>query len=295
MLPTVESESCGIFYTSRFFRLHDGADYPVAMSGGLEGVSIIDFPHVKGMVARGDDRTFSITMCADPDDPAMRPLMKSPGFDRAVAAMPVFEPWIDPRRAEPISDVHVMASIRNMRRTFTSENAPLVTGYLAIGDALMHTNPIAGLGCSLGWVGAFLAADALAETDPGAVAMRYHLGVEREIVPWYDGQVALDRATVTRNAAQRSGDYWTEEDPGDREPSLLDLLRYGLRPASQTDIRVLRRLLRRTNLLDQPHEMFVDPEVMAVIEDCYHRRHEFEPRSIGPSRDELIQLIAPDS
>ena len=40
---------------------------------------------------------------------------------------------------------------------------PIALGVIPIGDALMHSNPIVGRGCSLAWISAFGVADALRE------------------------------------------------------------------------------------------------------------------------------------
>jgi hypothetical protein len=69
-----ESSPCGIFYTSRFYRLLDGADYPLldgrkSTAGGVQGA---DLGYLKAGLFRADNRTFSITLAADPEDKPMR-------------------------------------------------------------------------------------------------------------------------------------------------------------------------------------------------------------------------------
>jgi 2-polyprenyl-6-methoxyphenol hydroxylase-like FAD-dependent oxidoreductase len=47
------------------------------------------------------------------------------------------------------------------------DGRPVALNYFAIGDAHVHTNPISGRGCALGWVSAFELAQVLAnETAP---------------------------------------------------------------------------------------------------------------------------------
>ncbi len=81
-----ESSPCGIFYTSRFYRLNDGADYPQldgrkSTPGGVQGaISAIS----KVGLFRADNRTFSITLAADPEDKPMRAVAHEREFDIAV-------------------------------------------------------------------------------------------------------------------------------------------------------------------------------------------------------------------
>ena len=69
-------------------------------------------------------------------------------------------------------------------------------GFHAVGDAHTCTNPLYGRGCSLAMVQATLLADALTEHhgDLGAVAAAYEAACRREVEPWYDISVAMDKA-----------------------------------------------------------------------------------------------------
>src|SRR5690606_27304576 len=124
----------------------------------------------------------------------MRRVLHRPYFEAAVAALPMSAAWTAPGVAEPISDVHGMANLRNTRRWLVEDGAPLALGFAAVGDALIHTNPIVGRGCSLAWTGAFdLAACLDAHGDDlHALALAYDACVERHLVPWYQMQIAQD-------------------------------------------------------------------------------------------------------
>src|SRR5262249_27100184 len=150
---------------------------------------------------------FSVTLAASPDDDVLRSLLRPHGFDRSAAALPILRGWVDPAIADPISDVHGMAGLRNTRRYLVRDGAPLATGVAALGDALIHTNPISGRGCSLGWVSAFLLAEALRKEpgDPHALSLLLDSLVEREIVPWYEIQLQQDRDAIEVDAIQRAG------------------------------------------------------------------------------------------
>ena len=56
-----DSEPCGIFYTSRFYRLHPGAR-PPALDGGIVGA---DLGYLKVGLFPGDSSIFSITLAAE--------------------------------------------------------------------------------------------------------------------------------------------------------------------------------------------------------------------------------------
>ena len=67
--PVREASSpCGIFYTSRFYRLLDGVE-PPPLDGGIVGV---DLGYLKFGIFAGDSRVFSITLAASPADDDMR-------------------------------------------------------------------------------------------------------------------------------------------------------------------------------------------------------------------------------
>ena len=104
-----ESEPCGIFYSSRFYKLRDGAEAP----GGVQGV---DLGYLKYGVFPGDSRIFSLTLCASPDDSPLNALLHEAGFERAARAIPGTAIWVDPEISEPISAVHGMGDLNNTRR-----------------------------------------------------------------------------------------------------------------------------------------------------------------------------------
>ena len=108
-------EDTGIVYFSRFFALRDGADYPEQL-GPIGG----DLDYLKFGVFRGDDRTFSITLAARTDDEQLRRALLDPDRFLAVAARHPRHrrPRRGQERAEPITGVHVMASLLNRRRWF---------------------------------------------------------------------------------------------------------------------------------------------------------------------------------
>jgi 2-polyprenyl-6-methoxyphenol hydroxylase-like FAD-dependent oxidoreductase len=293
--PVREASSpCGIFYTSRFYRLLDGVE-PPSLDGGIVGV---DLGYLKVGVFAGDSRVFSVTLAASPSDDEMRRVLHQPAFEAAVAAVPATAEWTSPEVAEPITSVHGMANLNNTRRWLVERGEPLATGFVAVGDALIHTNPIVGRGCSLAWTAAFGLADCLEEhgDDPRELALAYHAFVEREIVPWYEIQLAQDAdATLVAEAQQRGEDPFETTNPdGTQNPKafMRSLLKEGLLPALREDLLLLRIFMRTMNLLDPPGDLMKNPVFIQSLLASYAKRGQREPVSLGPSRDGMLERFA---
>jgi 2-polyprenyl-6-methoxyphenol hydroxylase-like FAD-dependent oxidoreductase len=296
--PSQESSPCGIFYTSRFYRLHDHADYPEmdgrkSVSGGVQGV---DLGYLKVGVFRADNRTFSITLAADPEDKPMRAVAQQREFDIAVNHIEATQPWVDPATAEPISKVYLYGNLSNVHRRFVHDGKPVALGYFAIGDAHVHTNPISGRGCALGWVTAFALAEILAaETDPVRRALVFEERIDAQIVPWYRLQVRQDKQSLDINKALQRGEdpYGFVKPDGtiDEEKQRLAIFRKGFGAAAREHLDVLRALFRQTNLLDLPEALFTRQDLIAKVLASYEK-NKAEELQLRPRRDEMLSLFA---
>jgi 2-polyprenyl-6-methoxyphenol hydroxylase-like FAD-dependent oxidoreductase len=293
--PVREASSpCGIFYTSRFYRLLDGAT-PPPLDGGIIGV---DLGYLKVGIFAGDSRVFSITLAASPTDAGMRRVLRQPGFDAAVAAIPLAATWTSPALAEPVSDVHGMANLQNTRRWLVEDGEPLALGFVAVGDAQVHTNPIVGRGCSLAWTSAFDLAGCLAEhgDDLRALALAYHAAVERNVVPWYEMQLVQDADAIAVAEAQQRGEdpYRVANPDGTQNPKafIRSLLREGLVPALAEDLVLLRIFIRAVNLLDSPRDLLKNPVVMQSLLASYAKRDQREKVELGPPREAMLERFA---
>ncbi|MBM4266243.1 MAG: FAD-dependent oxidoreductase [Deltaproteobacteria bacterium] len=289
------SSPCGIFYTSRFYRLLDGVE-PPSFDGGIIGA---DLGYLKVGIFAGDSRVFSITLAASPTDVEMRRLLRQPlGFETAVAAVPLAAEWTSPEVSEPVSDVHGMANLTNTRRWLVEDGEPLALGFVAVGDSLIHTNPIVGRGCSHAWTAAFALADCLDATgdEPRTLALAYDARIDREIVPWYLLQVAQDADAIEVAEAQQRGDdpFHTTNPDGSQNPKAFvrSLIKDGLLPALREDLVVLRTFLRTLHLLDPPGDLMKNPVVMQRVLEVYARREEREKVVLGPSRSVLLERFA---
>ncbi len=293
--PEEESEPCGIFYCSRFYRLRPGADPPQR-----DAVIGADLGYLKYGIFHGDSGIFSLTFAASPEDAPLRALLRTGPFERAANAIAPTRPWVAPERSEPITDVHGMASLRNTRRRFVREGRPLALGVVAVGDAAIHTNPMYGRGCSFALVHAYLLADALRAHpgDPRALALALDAATEREIVPWYRLAVTQDReATLVARRAREAAS--TRAEPAANAPGVVDpgayvrdLFQRGLLPALRTDATVLRAFLRAVHLLDPPGELLKRPDVLQRVLASYQDRDQRSVPVLGPDRGGMLQVLA---
>jgi len=285
----VEREPCGIFYASRFYRLRDQAEAPP-----MDGPMGADLGYLKYGIFPGDARVFSITLAASPEDDALRALVREPAFEALAALLPATTPWVDAAVAEPITPVAAMSRLENLRRFPVEAGEPLFTGLALVGDALIHTNPIVGRGCTLAAVNAFLLADALRAhgDDPIAFATALDAAVAREIVPWYEAVRVQDRNSIEMSAMQRRGEdpFETNRPDGSVDPraTLRAIMRDGFLPALREDVAVLRAFMRVFNLLEAPVDLMKDPRLLGAILASYARRDQRDPAEHGPERDAVV-------
>ncbi|HTF35727.1 MAG TPA: FAD-dependent oxidoreductase [Myxococcota bacterium] len=290
-----ESEDCGIFYSSRFYRLRPRAEEPPR-----DGPIGADLGYMKFAVFSGDSRIFSVTLAASPEDTPMRRVLRPGPFEAAANAIPAIRTWLEPDRSEPVTGVYGMAGLRNRRRLFMRDGAPVALGVHAIGDAAIHTNPLYGRGCSLAFVHAYLLADALREHGDDAEALAFELerDTRREIEPWYRSAVTQDRDACDVAAQQRRGEdpFATEAPSGARvvDPTrfMRSVLRDGLLPALRTDAVVMRAFLRNFNLLETPDSLLTNGDVMRRVLAAWRERDQRAPAEpLGPGRAEMVRVL----
>jgi 2-polyprenyl-6-methoxyphenol hydroxylase-like FAD-dependent oxidoreductase len=283
-------DDTGIVYYSRFYRLHDDAEYP-PRTGPIGG----DLGYLKFGVFVGDNRTFSITLATPSDDDEMRRLLSDPAvFDTCASLLTATAPWVD-GRAQPITpEVHAMAGLINRWRDYVVDGSPVALGVLPVGDAVLCTNPLYGRGCSTAFWGATLVADAISAfgDDPYEVMRAYDASLRAEIYPWYRSGVAQD-AEARRVAAALLRGEDPDGDSADPRTFQRAVLRDGLLPALRSDAVVLRAFLRNLNLLTEPDALANDPEVGTRVLTAWQERDTRPPEpQLGPKRrSDLLALI----
>jgi 2-polyprenyl-6-methoxyphenol hydroxylase-like FAD-dependent oxidoreductase len=275
----------GIVYFSRFYRLTAAPEARPAAT-----MAAVDLGYLKYAVFQGDNDTISITLAVDTrDDELRRGLADPDAFEAATRALVATAPWRGAGVSEPITGVHVMAGLRNRYRPLVVDDAPIVHGYLAVGDASVCTNPLYGRGCSLALVHGFGVADVLAEhgDDIDAVARGFAALTERELVPWFRGAVFQDEQA----RMQASGEELPPEDPRAFAQSVF---REGLVPALRTSPIVFRAFLRWFNLLSTPDALMSDPAIIAEVMTAFQHRDEHPPPDpMGPAdRAAFIAALA---
>jgi flavin-dependent dehydrogenase len=286
------SSACGIFYSSRFYRLLDGAKRP--NDDGFVGG---DLGYVKFGIFPAEGDTFSITLSGAPDDEPMRALLRTSGYERCANAIPLVKEWVDPEISEPFSDVHGMANLNNMHRLTVMDGEPLALGIVAIGDARVHANPLTGRGCTLAWICAYALTDAVRDhpDDLRALALAQNSVVEHDCAPWLEAQMRSDLDAIEVNKMQRAGKdpyQVVNEDGSTNEKAYMrGLVRQGLVPASREDFEVNRILSRVAHMLDLPTDLLNRPETMQKAIECYEGRHDRPAPVEGPSREEMLKIL----
>jgi 2-polyprenyl-6-methoxyphenol hydroxylase-like FAD-dependent oxidoreductase len=286
-----EREPCGIFYCSRFFRLRPGVVPPES-----ETTIGADLGYIKYAIFHGDSAIFSVTLAASPEDAPLRAVLRTAPFEAACAALPAIAAWTG--RAEPISDVHGMASLHNTRRIYVDETGPVASGLVAIGDAAVHSNPLYGRGCTLGLVHAWLLADAVAEYGAASAALAgaVEAASEREIVPWYELSRGQDReaSAVARRYAlgEEPSEPSSGAGPVDPRAWMRSLIRHGLIPALRHDADVARAFFRSFNCLVPPSDLMKDPALLQRILAFHQTRDQRDEPRLGPTRTRMLEHLA---
>jgi 2-polyprenyl-6-methoxyphenol hydroxylase-like FAD-dependent oxidoreductase len=277
-----ELNESGIVYFSRFYRIRPGVEAPPYV-----GPTAADLGYLKYAIFLGDNRTFSITYAVESHDDQLRRALASPdAFETVARSLVAVAPWRLEGVADPITDVHVMAGLRNRFRSLVdTDGAPLVHGFVSVGDASVCTNPLYGRGCSLAFVHAFGLADALREhgDDLDALGRALASFTDRELVPWFRSAVLQDEQARALQAELPA------EDP---RAFMQAVFREGLLPAMRTSPIVFRAFLRWFNLLATPDALMADPEIVAEVLAAYEDR-ENRPGApvLGPDRDGLLVQI----
>ena len=280
-----ELHESGIVYFSRFYRENRGVEPPP-----YAGPTAADLGYLKYAIFLGDNRTFSITYAIESHDEELRRALAAPeGFEMVARALVATGPWRADGVAQPITDVHVMAGLRNRYRPLVdAAGEPLVHGFVAVGDAAVCTNPLYGRGCSLAFVHAFGLADCLrAAMDvsdaPDALARAFAAFTERELVPWF-------RSAVLQDAQARA---LHEEVPAeDPRAFVQSVFREGLLPAMRSSPVVFRAFLRWFNLLATPDALMADAEIVGEVLAAYEDRANRPGAPVlGPDRDSLLRAL----
>jgi 2-polyprenyl-6-methoxyphenol hydroxylase-like FAD-dependent oxidoreductase len=270
----------GLMYLSRWYRFVDGGDFE--LDPKLGG----DLGFVKYLAVPGDGDTLSVTLAVRTEDAELRAALSDDDrFEHACRLLPGPDRFVGRHHLEPIGGVRPMTGLLNRIRRFLDDaGAPRVLGFHAVGDSHTTTNPLYGRGCSLAAVQAIRLVDAAAAhpDDPAARAVAYEIASGREVEPWFDVSVQMDRM-----GADPAG-FGLGGDGGGAGKAMGAVL-----AAAQSDPVIGRGMSRFWNLLATPVELMGDAELMARMAEVMADpdAHPLPPVE-GPSRAELLAALA---
>jgi len=281
-----EAEDCGILYFTRHYRLNPGVGEPERTDAPLTG----DLEYLKFGVFPGDNGCFSITLCVPEVEQELRTKMVDPAiFDATCARLPGPARWIDPAVATPISRVFGMGDLHSRWRDLAPEGRAAVTGFFAVGDSLVRSNPLFGRGCSFAAVGAHLLRDALAASaDPAARVVDYQRRVARELRPFYDVMRDADRSAIRRAKRLLTPGYR----PSLRGRLAKSFVEDGVNIAIRSDLRLFRAAMRGFHMLEDPRLWLRRPSAIAKVLGYWARGRKANAAAYrppgGPGREAMF-------
>jgi 2-polyprenyl-6-methoxyphenol hydroxylase-like FAD-dependent oxidoreductase len=225
-------------YHTRYYRLREGMIEPREFGRPVFGHR----DYLSCCVYPADDRYFSVTMtCAARDVDLQQQFADPERFHVACMSLAEIAPWVNAERAEPVTDVLAMARFHNHWRSYVHANQPLLHGFFAIGDALAHTNPAYGAGCSWAARHAHILADVLeTSAEPAVRAILFDRRVRAEAYPFYSWMAAKDKAMMPERGASASSALRL----------LLEPVRAIAKRAAEVDIGIFLWALRRKYMVD---------------------------------------------
>jgi len=268
-----QAEDTGFLYYTRYLR----GEVPKPrgpINTPIGTFSILTLP--------GDNGTWSVTLYASAGDQPLKALRDAEKWTKVVRACPRHAHWLD--GGEPITPVMAMGGIVDRLRSLNGNGAGPALGVLSLGDAWACTNPSMGRGMSLGIVHAGVLRRVVREhaDRPADLVSAFAAETQRELLPWYESTVLIDRERMAQIIALRNGEA----------PAVSDhpFARVGraLAPAMSRDPDVFRSALEISSCLSLPREVFSRPgfaeRVLAAASGA-------TPSSFGPDRQELLALL----
>ncbi|HEY2752022.1 NAD(P)/FAD-dependent oxidoreductase [Phenylobacterium sp.] len=281
-----ETEDCGILYFTRHYRLNPGIAEPPRDKAPLTG----DLEYLKFGVFPGDNGCFSITLCVPEIEEELRKKIVDPAvFDAACARLPGLAPWVDPATSSAISKVFGMGDLHSRWRDLAPGGHAAVTGFFAVGDSLVRSNPLFGRGCSFAAVSAHLLRDALQMfSDPAARLSAYQRRIETELRPFYDAMRGADRSAVRRARQALTPSYR----PNFKSRMTKRFFEDGVAIAVRSDVELYRAALLGFHMLEDPQAWLKRPKNIAKVLGYWARgrarnAEAYRPKG-GPEREEML-------
>ena len=288
---TEETETAGILYFTRHYRLKPGMEEP---SRNDHQPASGDLGYIKFGVFPGDNGCFSVTISVPEVEMELRKAIMNPDVFHAITLnLPGIRPWTNEERSEPRGKVYGMGDLHSRWRDMVHEDKPATRHYFPLGDTLVRTNPLYGRGCSFAAVSAEMLREALEETqDPTARQLAYHKRLHKELRPYYLTQRAQDRSAIKRAEQALTPDYQKSW----RARMIEGFFDDGVRIALRSDTGLLRQAMRGFHMLEHPNKWLGKPGNFAKVLWYWSRGKKANaaayPPSAGPERSEMMQLLA---
>lgn len=288
-----ESETAGILYFTRHYRMLPGKDEPDRLSNPPPTG---DLGFLKFGVFPGDNGNFSITIAVPEVEMEMRKSILNPEiFHQITLMLPGLYPWTNAEQAEATSKVFGMGDLISRWRDMVVDGTPAARGYFALGDTLVRTNPLYGRGCSFAAVSAQALRQTLDATpDPVERAVKFHERVMEELHPFYIVQRRQDRSAI-----KRARHALIPEAKRSLKSKLMEsFVDDGVRVALRSDTRLLREAMRGFHMLEHPEKWLSKPRNLASVLYYWARGKRANaaayPPKAGPARNEMMQVLKLD-
>lgn len=288
-----ESETAGILYFTRHYRLLPGRQEPDRRTNPP---ATGDLGYLKFGVFPGDNGNFSITIAIPEIEMELRRSILDPDlFHRITLLLPGLYPWTRPEQSEPTSKVFGMGNLVSRWRDLVTDGQAAVRGYFALGDTLVRTNPLYGRGCSFAAVSALALREALdASSDPNTRALHFHQRITAELRPFYVVQRRQDRSAIKR--ARRTLTPSARQSL--RSRIMESFIEDGVTIALRSDTHLLREAMRGFHMLEHPEKWLSKPgNLMKVLYYWARGRHlnrAAYPPEPGPARSRMMEALSLD-
>ena len=285
-----ESETAGILYFTRHYRLNPGTNEPKRDGNPpFNG----DLGYLKFGVFPGDNGCFSITICVPEIEYELRKSAVDPEqWEKMMQALPGMAVWTASGISSPTSKVFGMGDLFSHWRGLVTDGTPAVLGYFPLGDTLIRTNPLYGRGCSFAAVQAYILRDVLAQTsDPAARVIAYDKRVRAELHPYFKNMRDQDRSAIKRSEQILTPDYR----PRLKARLAKRFIEDAVGPAMRYDIGLLREAMRAFHMFEDPGAWLKRPKNMMRILYYWargrNRNAAAYPPKPGPDRAAMMQRL----
>ncbi|WP_163540874.1 FAD-dependent oxidoreductase [Occultella kanbiaonis] len=274
--PVELREPCGFIYYSRHYQ---GRDRHLPTGAGPV---LSHHPPLSVLTVPGEAATWCVVLITSSRDRALRSLRETTAWEAVVRCSPVAAAWAG--QGIPSTRVEPIAGIEDVRRSYLRDGRPLVTGLVAVGDAVAATNPSLGRGATIGVLQATALRDVLASagTDPDDVALAFDGACAEQVNPWVEATLRFDRHRLGEIDADAAGNPYVTDDPSWAMTTAL------LRGATQDPV-LARASARIAGMVDLPAAVLGDPDTRRRLGP-----HHAAPRyaSTDPSRADLLAALA---